>query len=206
MQERFSIKLKPETLHFIPLPSRHVVDDSYWTHFTLLGQSLGSIYLAWQGLCGTDGLWGDIFLGQSSFGCQLDAICLTDRYYGLRLYIPSRATHCRVGHRHWYLHSLSYGQYRHGRTSEEPIIRFRECQRIKVMASNPSQIAVSYSNHLGAQADNLATIVYSPTYTQPVCSSPNIQWPIHHGPTRISIRSSIKAAQPSWRQCFCSTN
>ena len=60
---RFSIKLDPATLHFIPLPSRYLISDGYYNYFTLLGQSLGSIYLAWEGLCGKEGLWGDIFLG-----------------------------------------------------------------------------------------------------------------------------------------------
>lgn len=63
-QDRFSIKLLPDTLHFIPLHSRYLVDDGYWKRFTLLGQSLGSIWLVWQGLTGTDGFWGDIFVGE----------------------------------------------------------------------------------------------------------------------------------------------
>jgi len=53
-------------MHIIPLNSRYMVDDTYWKRFTLLGQSLGSIYLAWEGFCGKDGLWGDIFLGEFS--------------------------------------------------------------------------------------------------------------------------------------------
>lgn len=64
-QTRFSIKLDPATLHFIPLPSRYLISDGYYNYFTLLNQSLGSIYLAWEGLCGKEGLWGDIFLGKS---------------------------------------------------------------------------------------------------------------------------------------------
>lgn len=63
-QDRFSINLSPDTLHFVPLPSRHLISDDYWRHFTLLGQSLGSVVLAWEGLCGKDGLWGDVFLGE----------------------------------------------------------------------------------------------------------------------------------------------
>ena len=64
-QTRFSIKLDPATLHFIPLPSRYLISDGYYNYFTLLNQSLGSFYLAWEGLCGKEGLWGDIFLGTS---------------------------------------------------------------------------------------------------------------------------------------------
>ncbi|ORX38870.1 hypothetical protein BD324DRAFT_617618 [Kockovaella imperatae] len=67
IDDRFSIKLHPQYLQFIPLPSRHLVDDSYWKRFTLLGQSFGSICLAWQGLCGPHGLWGDIFLDSMGY-------------------------------------------------------------------------------------------------------------------------------------------
>lgn len=41
------------------------MDDGYWQRFTLLGQSLGSIRLVWEGLTGPDGFWGDIFVGES---------------------------------------------------------------------------------------------------------------------------------------------
>ncbi|WRT64804.1 uncharacterized protein IL334_001739 [Kwoniella shivajii] len=61
-KSRFSIDVDASRLHFIPLPSRHLISDGYWKKFTLLNQSLGSVYLAWEGLCGKDGLWGDIFI------------------------------------------------------------------------------------------------------------------------------------------------
>jgi alpha-1,2-mannosyltransferase len=64
IQTRFSITLDPATLHFVPLPPRHLISDGYYKYFTLLGQSLGSVYLAWEGLCGKEGLWGDIYLGK----------------------------------------------------------------------------------------------------------------------------------------------
>lgn len=65
VKDRFSIELSSSTLAFVPLPSRKFIGDNYWSHFTLLGQSLGSIYLAWEGLCGNEGIWGDVFLGVS---------------------------------------------------------------------------------------------------------------------------------------------
>lgn len=64
-QDRFSIRINPNTLTFVPLPSRYLIDDGYWSRFTLLGQSLGSVYLAYQGLCGKEGVWGDVFIGES---------------------------------------------------------------------------------------------------------------------------------------------
>lgn len=67
MKERFSIQLSPSTLHFVPLPSRHLISDDYWRQFTLLGQSWGSLVVAWEGLAGKDGVWGDIYLGTSIY-------------------------------------------------------------------------------------------------------------------------------------------
>ncbi|KDE06840.1 hypothetical protein MVLG_02876 [Microbotryum lychnidis-dioicae p1A1 Lamole] len=58
---RFGIALEPKTLIFVRLGSRHLVEDSTWPRFTLLGQSLGSVILAWQGL-GTGGLIPDIWI------------------------------------------------------------------------------------------------------------------------------------------------
>ena len=63
-QDRFSININPTTLEFIPLPSRYLIDDGYWERFTLLGQSMGSVYLAYEGLCGREGVWGDVFIGE----------------------------------------------------------------------------------------------------------------------------------------------
>jgi alpha-1,2-mannosyltransferase len=50
MKARFDITLAPQSLHFVFLESRWLVEDSAWPRFTLLGQSLGSMYLAWEAL------------------------------------------------------------------------------------------------------------------------------------------------------------
>ncbi|TFY57112.1 hypothetical protein EVJ58_g7226 [Rhodofomes roseus] len=50
VKARFDIDLSPQTLHFVFLNSRHLVEDSAWPRFTLLGQSLGSMYLAWEAM------------------------------------------------------------------------------------------------------------------------------------------------------------
>ncbi|PFH54018.1 glycosyltransferase family 4 protein [Amanita thiersii Skay4041] len=50
VQARFNINLDPSHLHFVFLRSRNLVEDSAWPRFTLLGQSLGSMYLAWEAL------------------------------------------------------------------------------------------------------------------------------------------------------------
>lgn len=46
--DRFAISLEAykDRIAFLPLSSRRLVSDSYWTRLTLLGQSLGSIVLA----------------------------------------------------------------------------------------------------------------------------------------------------------------
>ncbi|EAL18406.1 hypothetical protein CNBJ3290 [Cryptococcus deneoformans B-3501A] len=65
--ERFSIELDPARLHFVPLKKRYLISDGYWKRFTLLGQSLGSLVLAFEGLCGEDGLWGDLFIDSMGY-------------------------------------------------------------------------------------------------------------------------------------------
>ncbi|KIY52569.1 mannosyltransferase [Fistulina hepatica ATCC 64428] len=50
VKSRFDISINPAKVHFAYLRSRHLVDDATWPHFTLLGQSLGSTYLAWEAM------------------------------------------------------------------------------------------------------------------------------------------------------------
>ncbi|KAF8955260.1 mannosyltransferase [Flammula alnicola] len=50
VKARFDITLDPKSLHFVFLQSRRLVEDSTWPRFTLLGQSLGSMYLAWESM------------------------------------------------------------------------------------------------------------------------------------------------------------
>src|SRR5580700_9638537 len=49
-QNRFNIQLHPPTVTFLYLTTRHLVLSSTWPHFTLLGQSVGSIFLAYDAL------------------------------------------------------------------------------------------------------------------------------------------------------------
>jgi len=50
VKSRFDIELSPSTLHFVFLQKRHLVADSTWPRFTLLGQSVGSMVLAWEAM------------------------------------------------------------------------------------------------------------------------------------------------------------
>lgn len=47
-QNQFSIHIHPPTITFLYLSTRHWVLSSTWPHFTLLGQSLGSLVLGWD--------------------------------------------------------------------------------------------------------------------------------------------------------------
>ncbi|GAA5874450.1 hypothetical protein JCM1840_000784 [Sporobolomyces johnsonii] len=62
VQNRFGIPLDPSTLAFIPLKRRYLVEDSTWPRFTLLGQSLGSVLLAWEALRGREGVVPDVWI------------------------------------------------------------------------------------------------------------------------------------------------
>ena len=59
-QARFSIDLNPSSLVIIYLSSRHLVDDKTWKRMTLLGQSLGSLFLAWEAM---HQVLPDVFIG-----------------------------------------------------------------------------------------------------------------------------------------------
>ncbi|KAK3371193.1 glycosyltransferase family 4 protein [Lasiosphaeria ovina] len=48
VENRFNIHLHPPSVNFIYLSTRHWVLASTWPHFTLAGQSLGSVVLAWD--------------------------------------------------------------------------------------------------------------------------------------------------------------
>ncbi|KAG9204470.1 asparagine-linked glycosylation protein [Epicoccum nigrum] len=48
VKDRFNIQLHPPTVHFLYLTTRHWVLASTWPRFTLLGQSLGSLVLAYD--------------------------------------------------------------------------------------------------------------------------------------------------------------
>ncbi|KAK3989575.1 hypothetical protein QBC44DRAFT_81865 [Cladorrhinum sp. PSN332] len=48
VENRFNIHLHPPTVNFLYLSTRHWVLASSWPRFTLAGQSLGSIILAWD--------------------------------------------------------------------------------------------------------------------------------------------------------------
>ncbi|OCK81143.1 glycosyltransferase family 4 protein [Lepidopterella palustris CBS 459.81] len=48
VENRFNIHLHPPTIHFLNLSTRRYVLSSTWPHFTLLGQSLGSLVLAYD--------------------------------------------------------------------------------------------------------------------------------------------------------------
>ncbi|GAA5977613.1 hypothetical protein JCM10908_005038 [Rhodotorula pacifica] len=61
-QARFGIEIDPSSVAFIPLRHRWLVEDSTWPRLTLLGQSLGSVLLAVEGLFRSDGLIPDYWI------------------------------------------------------------------------------------------------------------------------------------------------
>lgn len=48
VENRFNIRLHPPTVHFVFPTTRHYVLDTTWKRFTLLGQSIGSLILAYD--------------------------------------------------------------------------------------------------------------------------------------------------------------
>jgi alpha-1,2-mannosyltransferase len=70
-QNRFNIALHPPTITFLYLTTRSWVLASTWPHFTLLGQSLGSLILAWDAF---SLLTPDIFVDTMGYAFSL-AFC-----------------------------------------------------------------------------------------------------------------------------------
>lgn len=119
--ERFSIALDPARLHFVPLGKRYLISDGYWKRFTLLGQSLGSLALAFEGLCGEHGLWGDLFIGKFRVSLvqkqknKKTKKLNSHRFHGLCVHFSPRSSYRRSANRNRLLHSLpdcqrGYGQ------------------------------------------------------------------------------------------------
>jgi len=50
-KDRFGVHLQPDDIEFAHLHGRWWVEASTWRRFTLLGQSLGSVFLGWEALC-----------------------------------------------------------------------------------------------------------------------------------------------------------
>ncbi|KZV86128.1 mannosyltransferase [Exidia glandulosa HHB12029] len=50
VNSRFNIALDPDLLHFVFLHKRKWVEDTTWPRFTLAGQSIGSMILAWEAM------------------------------------------------------------------------------------------------------------------------------------------------------------
>ena len=51
-RDRFGVELQPEVLpvRFVYLTQRHLVEANRYPRFTMFGQSVGSMFLAWEAL------------------------------------------------------------------------------------------------------------------------------------------------------------
>jgi alpha-1,2-mannosyltransferase len=60
-KERFGITLAADTVHFVHLKRRWLIEDGTWKRFTLLGQGIGTAFLT------VEAMWNlipDIFIGE----------------------------------------------------------------------------------------------------------------------------------------------
>lgn len=89
-QARFDIDIRPETCHFVYLNRRWLVEASTWPRFTMLGQSLGSIFLAWEAL---SKLIPDLYLGKPIQSDEPNMAYSDYRYYGVCFHFPRRNIH-----------------------------------------------------------------------------------------------------------------
>ncbi|KAG6865199.1 hypothetical protein C0991_004570 [Blastosporella zonata] len=71
VKARFDIALNPATLHFVFLESRWLVEDKTWPRFTMLGQSLGSMYMAYEAM---SKLIPDLFIDTMGFAFSFHVV------------------------------------------------------------------------------------------------------------------------------------
>ncbi|KAG8747127.1 asparagine-linked glycosylation protein [Ceratobasidium sp. 414] len=71
VKTRFDITLDPESLEFVFLQTRWLVEDSTWPRFTLLGQSLGSMGLVYEAVCG---VMPDLFIDTMGYAFTFHAV------------------------------------------------------------------------------------------------------------------------------------
>ncbi|KAI9730969.1 MAG: asparagine-linked glycosylation protein [Claussenomyces sp. TS43310] len=91
VENRFNIHLHPPTITFLYLTSRHWVLASTWPHFTLLGQSLGSLVLAYDAF---SLLAPDIFIDTMgyAFALGLSKVLFPDVPTGAYVHYPTIST------------------------------------------------------------------------------------------------------------------
>ncbi|KAF8636015.1 hypothetical protein AX15_000175 [Amanita polypyramis BW_CC] len=108
VHSRFNIKLDPSSVHFVFLQSRYLVEDTSWPHFTLLGQSLGSMYLAWEAM---SNLIPDLFIDTMGYAFTFHVVSLLGRIpIGAYVHYPTISTDmlARVkSRRHWHTNADS---------------------------------------------------------------------------------------------------
>lgn len=91
LQNRFNIQLHPPTITFLFLTTRHWVLASTWPRFTLLGQSIGSLILAWDAF---SLLKPDIFVDTMgyAFASGLSKFLFPDMPTGSYVHYPTIST------------------------------------------------------------------------------------------------------------------
>ncbi|KAF2759606.1 UDP-Glycosyltransferase/glycogen phosphorylase [Pseudovirgaria hyperparasitica] len=91
VKERFNLDIYSPTVHFLYLTSRRYVLSSTWPHFTLLGQSVGSLLLAWDAF---SLLVPDIFVDTMgySFALAFSHYCFPNVPTGAYVHYPTIST------------------------------------------------------------------------------------------------------------------
>lgn len=104
-KERFGIVLEPRSLEFLPLKYCDMAAGDYWPRFTLLGQTLGTIWMAQDAI---SRLVPDVFIGAFS----------ADRHNWPRVYTPDYQARLPGGP-HRRIHPLPDREHRHALASRE---------------------------------------------------------------------------------------
>jgi alpha-1,2-mannosyltransferase len=123
VKSRFDIELDSDRLSFIFLHHRIWIEDSTWRRFTLLGQSIGSI---WLGLEAASRLLPDLYMDTMGYAFTFPLFSLLGVRVGAYVHYPtistemiSRVSHRRVGvtnssniSKSWFLSNAKLWYYR----------------------------------------------------------------------------------------------
>lgn len=90
VKARFDIALDPTLLHFVFLDTRYYVEDSTWPRFTLVGQSIGSMFLAWEAM---SKLIPDLYIDTMGYAFTFHVVSLLGRIpVGAYVHYPTIST------------------------------------------------------------------------------------------------------------------
>ncbi|KAN0064612.1 asparagine-linked glycosylation protein [Thecaphora frezii] len=83
-KQRFGIEVKEDNVILIPLRNRHLVEDGYWRRLTLLGQSYGSVVMAFEAM---GALIPDVFIDTMGYAFAYPVVRVFSKKAAIGAYV-----------------------------------------------------------------------------------------------------------------------